>query len=202
MTPSSPIQKAKALFRKHGPLLRTAEAIHLGIHTRTLYAMRDSGAIEQVSRGLYRLAGLSPLGNPDIVLVARKVPKAVICLISALSFHEITTQVPHEIHIAVAQKAKRPTLRYPPLGVFWFSGPAFTEGVETHMIDGVPVRIYSPEKSVADCFKHRHKVGQDVAVEALRLCHQRKRSRIDKLLHFARICRVEKVMRPYLEAMI
>jgi predicted transcriptional regulator of viral defense system len=165
--------------------------------------MRDSGLLQQVNRGLYRLSDLPPLGNPDLVQVALKAPRGVICLISALAFHGITTQVPHEVYLALEQKrAKKPHLKHPPLRVFWFSGKAFSEGVETHRIDGVAVHLYGPERTVTDCFKHRNKIGLDVAIEALRLYLQRKRSRVDTLMHFARVCRVEKVMRPYLEAML
>jgi predicted transcriptional regulator of viral defense system len=194
--------KAKALFRRHGGLLRTSEALRLGIHPRTLYAMRDEGVLEQLSRGLYRLAELPPLGAPDLVAVARKVPAGVICLISALAFHELTTQIPHAVYVALARGTEPPRLDYPPVRIFWFTGDAFTEGVEIHKLDHVSVPVYTPEKTLADCFKYRNKLGLDVAVEALKLYRQRKRMRLDELLRFARICRVEKVMRPYLEALL
>ena len=196
------IQNAITLFRQHSGTLRTAEALRLGIHPRTLYAMRDSGLLEQLSRGLYRLAELPPLSNPDLVTVALKVPQAVICLISALAFHELTTQIPHAVDVALHNRAERPRLDYPPLRIFWFSGPAWSEGVETHQVDDIPVRIYGPEKSVADSFKYRRKIGLDVALEALKLYRQHPGFDVSKLLHYARICRVEKVMKPYLEALL
>ena len=203
MTKDNAIKVATQAFRKHGGMLRTTQAIRLGIQPRTLYAMRDTGSILQLGRGLYRLAELPPLSNPDLVSVALSAPKGVICLISALAFHEITTQIPHEVHLAVKQyKGRLPRIEHPPVRVFWFSGKAFHEGIETHILDGVPVNIYSPEKTVADCFKHRNKIGLDVAIEALRLCRQRKRSSVDKLMYFTKIDRVEKIMRPYLEAML
>lgn len=202
MRSRDPFQKARTLFQQRGGLLRTADVLAMGIHPRTLYAMRDAGVIEPVERGFYRLADMPPLGNPDLVTVALHAPKAVVCLISALAFHGITTQVPHEVYLAVEQKAKKPRLKYPPIRVFWFSGASFQEGVETHVIDGVPVRIFCPEKTVADCFKHRSKIGIDVAVEALRFCLRRKRSTVQTFLQFGRVCRVEKIMRPYLEAML
>jgi predicted transcriptional regulator of viral defense system len=195
-------QVALDLFRQHGGTLRTAEALRLGIHPRTLYALRDSGALQQLSRGLYRLADLPPLSNPDLVLVACKLPQAVICLVSALAFHELTTQVPHMVDVALRSGSARPTLDYPPLRTFWFSGPAWSEGVEVHQIDDTPVRIYGPEKSVADSFKYRRKIGLDVAVEALKLYRRHREFDVGKLLHSARICRVERVMRPYLEALL
>jgi predicted transcriptional regulator of viral defense system len=202
MKTHSTIQKAITLFHQHGGTLRTAEALRLGIHPRTLYAMRDSGLLEQLSRGLYRLAELPPLSNPDLVTVALKVPQAVICLVSALAFHELTTQIPHAVDVALHSRTERPRLDYPPLRIFWFSGPAWSEGVETHLIDDIPVRIYGPEKSVADSFKLRRRIGMDVALEALRLYRRHSGFDVSKLLHYARICRVEKVMKPYLEALL
>jgi predicted transcriptional regulator of viral defense system len=202
METRKPIQNAIAVFSEYGGTLRTAEALRLGIHPRTLYAMRDSGALEQLSRGLYRLAELPPLSNPDLVTVALKVPQAVVCLISALAFHELTTQIPHAVDVALPNRAERPRLEYPPLRIFWFSGPAWSEGVETHQVDAISVRIYGREKSVADSFKFRRKIGLDVALEALKLYRQRANFDVSKLLHYARICRVEKVMKPYLEALL
>jgi len=196
------VQNAITIFRRHGGTLRTAEALRLGIHSRTLYAMRDSGVLERLSRGLYRLAELPPLSNPDLVTVAPKVPQAVVCLVSALAFHELTTQIPHAVDIALYSRAERPRLDYPPLRVFWFSGPAWSEGVETHPIDNVPIRIYGLEKSVADAFKYRRKIGLDVALEALKFYRQHQDFDVSRLLHYARVCRVEKVIRPYLEALL
>lgn len=195
-------KEAKKLFRRRGGILRTSEAIRVGIHPRTLYAMRDEGIVERLSRGLYRLSDLPPLGNPDLVSVGLKVPGGVICLISALAYHEITTQIPHEVYLALERGAEPPRLDHPPLRVFWFTGGAFTEGIETHEIDGVPVRIYGPEKTLADCFKYRNKIGLDTAVESLKLYHARKPIRVENLMRFAAVCRVEKVMRPYLETVL
>lgn len=194
--------RPKAIFREHGGVLRTSEALRAGIHPSTLYAMRDAGVLEKLSHGLYRLSDLPPLGNPDLVSVGMRVPDGVICLISALAFHEITTQVPHQVYIAIERAARPPQIDYPPVRVFWFTGKTFTEGIETPMVDGVPVRVYSPEKTVADCFKYRNKIGLDTAMEALKLYRERRRVKVDELLKFARVCRVEKVMRPYLEAVL
>jgi predicted transcriptional regulator of viral defense system len=202
MQTSKSTEDAITLFQRHGGTLRTSEALRLGVHPRTLYAMRDSGVLEQLSRGLYRLAELPPLANPDLVTVALKVPQAVICLVSALAFHELTTQIPHTVDVALHNGATRPTLDYPPLRVFWFSGPAWSEGIETYRVDEVPVRIYNPEKSVADSFKYRRKIGLDLALEALKLYRRGEKVDVGRLLHYARICRVERVMRPYLEALL
>jgi predicted transcriptional regulator of viral defense system len=195
-------EKARMLFQQHGGTLRAAQAIRLGIHPRTLYEMRDAGVLDRLARGVYRLAELPVLGDPDLVTVTLKIPHGVICLISALAFHEITTQIPHEIYMGVSRGTTRPRLDYPPLRVFWFKGKAFTEGIETHKRDGVSVRVYSPEKTLVDCFKYRNKIGIDIVIEALKLYRRRETVRVDELLRFARICRVFKIMKPYLEALL
>lgn len=194
--------RAVTIFRKHGGILRTAQALRAGIHPGTIYAMRDSGALEVVSRGVYRLAGNSPLGNPDLVTVATRIPGGVICLISALAYHELTTQIPHEVHVALPRGAEEPRLDHPPIRTYRFTGEAFTEGIETRKIDGVTIRVYSPEKTLADCFKLRNKVGLDTVMEAVRFYRQRKRVKVDDLMHYAAICRVKKIIRPYLEALL
>ncbi len=188
------------LFRQRVGGLRMAETLRIGINRKTLYAMRDAGVVEAVSRGLYRLASLGPLEHSDLVTVARRVPHGVVCLISALSFHELTTQVPHAIDVALGRGKTKPRLDYPPTRFFWFSGPAFHEGIETHELDGVPVRIYDPEKTLVDCFRYRNQIGMDVTLEALRLWRDRRRKKFDVLLKYARMRHVERPMRPYLEA--
>jgi predicted transcriptional regulator of viral defense system len=164
--------------------------------------MRDKGIVVQLDRGLFRLADLPALSNPDLVTVALKIPAGVVCLISALAYHEITTQIPHEVHLALARGTEPPRLKHPPVRVFWFTGSSFTEGIETHKVDGIGLRVYSPEKTLADCFKYRNKLGLDTVLEALRLYRSRKRPNVAELMKFARVCRVEKVMRPYLEALL
>ena len=195
-------KKAKKIFSNRGGLLKTGEALSAGIHPGTLYEMHRSGILQQLARGLYRLADLPPLGNPDLVSVSLKIPNGVICLISALAYHEITTQVPHEVYVALERGAEVPRLNHPPIRIFWFSGQAFTHGIQTHRIDGVSVRIYNPEKTIADCFKYRNKIGLDTAIEALKLYREKKRFKSNDLMQFARVCRVEKVIRPYLEALL
>ena len=195
-------KRAEYLLRSRSCAFRTGEAIKAGVHPRTIYALLDQGVIERMGRGMYRFADMPAMGNPDLATVALKVPRGVICLISALSWHEMTSEIPHEIYLALPRGAEPPRLAYPPLRIFWFQGDAFEEGVEDHNMDGIRVRIYGPEKTLVDCFKYRNKIGLDVALEALKLYRQRKRFKADALMHFARICRVEKVMRPYLEAIL
>jgi predicted transcriptional regulator of viral defense system len=198
---TAPRTQALEVFREHGGVLRTKDAIELGIHPRTLYELRDDGTLEQLSRGVYRLASLPELSDPDLVTVALRVPRGVICLVSALAFHDATSEVPHEVQIALPSGSKTPKLDHPPLRVFRFSGPALTEGIETAAIDAVDVRIYGLAKTVADCFRFRNKLGIDVAVEALREALRRKGVQPAEILRYARLCRVESVILPYLEAM-
>src|SRR4030042_4111505 len=202
MTNRGQFEKARKIFRHHGGVLRMSEALKANIHRRMLYTMLEAGVIEKLGRGLYRLADLPPLGNPDLVSVSLKIPNGVICLISALAYHEIPTQVPHEVYVALERGTETPRLNHPPTRIFWFSGQAFAAGIETHSIDGVSVRIYSPGKTIADCFKYRNKIGLDIAIEALKLYRERKRFKADDLMKFARACRVEKIIRPYLEALL
>jgi len=198
----SAAQKARRLIEDRGGIIRTAEAMRIGIHPRVFYELRDNGILEQVSRGAYRLAEEKPLTDVDLVTVGMRIPRAVICLVSALAFHRITTQVPHAVSIALEKGAESPRMDYPPVSVHRFSGESLTAGVEAHMIDGVTVRVYSKGKTLADCFKFRNKVGMDIVLEALKLYKDQGTFDIGKLLEYARICRVERVMKPYLEAML
>lgn len=178
------------------------EALLEGISRTQLYALRDRGEIELVSRGTYRLADLPSLSNPDLVTVSLRHPRAVICLLSALNFHEITTQIPYEVSVAVPRNTTLPKLEYPPLDAHWFSEKAYESGIETHDIDGAGVKVYSPEKTLADCFKFQNKLGTEVVVEALRLYKERKKINVQELLRQARVCRMQNVMMPYMEAVL
>ena len=190
------------IFRKNGGQLRMSEAIAHGITRYMLYSLRDKGIIEQVSRGVYRLVELPPMSSPDLITVSLRFPNAVICLISALSHHNITTQIPHAVSVAVKRDSRVPSLDYPPIQAHKFSNEAYNSGIEIHKIDGVAVKIYSPEKTLADCFKFRNKIGMEVVLEALKLYGSRQQFNLEKLLTYAKICRVKNIMMPYLEAMI
>ena len=148
----------------------------------------------------FSLADSEPMRNLDLVTVASRVQNGVVCLIPALAFHEITTQIPHEVHVALQRGAEIPRLNYPPIKLCWFSDKAYSAGVETHKLDGVSERIYSPEKTLADCFKFRNKIGLDKVVEAVRFYRERRSVNVETLMRYAAICRAEKVMRPYLES--
>lgn len=200
MNKQKTVSEAKKIITKYGGIIRTCDALKKGIHARTLYVLRDSGEIIQISRGVYRLSTLKPISNPDIVTVSCRFPKAVICLVSALSYHGLTTEIPHRVYIALEKGAEEPIIDYPPLSVHRFSKKSFEAGIDVHDIDGVSVRIYSPEKTVADCLKFRDKIGIDIFLEALKLYKSKYKFQVDEILKYARICRVENTIRPYLEA--
>lgn len=190
------------LFREKGGVVRMSEALQAGISRKTLYGLLDNGLVERISRGVYRLTSLPGLSSPDLVAVAARVPNGVICLISALAFHELTTQIPHAVDIAISYGTRAPRVDYPPINVYRFSGEAFTASIQTPLVDGKRLRIYGPEKSIADAFKCRNKIGLDVALEALRTWRSRRRQKnLHHILEYARVCRVERILRPYLEAL-
>jgi predicted transcriptional regulator of viral defense system len=196
------INRAIEIFKEHGGVMTTKVAVESDVQYRTLYEMRDQGLLERISRGRYRLAELPPLSNPDLAVVGLRIPRGVICLISALAFHELTTQVPHQVYVALPRGSEEPRVDHPPIRVFKFSGQAFSEGIEVREFDGITVRVYSPAKTVADCFKFRNQIGLDVAIEALKLYQRTSDFNVNELMKFARICRVDKIMRPYIEAIL
>lgn len=195
-------ENAVQIIRNRGGIVRTSEAVRAGIHPRTMYSLRDSGKLEQLSRGVFRLADNGSISQPDLVIVTTRIPQAVVCLISALAFHEITTQIPDRVYIALPKGAEQPRLDFPPISTHRFSGPALVEGIENHDIDGVNVKVYCPEKTLADCFRFRNKIGMDIVLEALKLYRSRRRINLSEIVRYARLCRVETVMRPYLEAFL
>jgi predicted transcriptional regulator of viral defense system len=201
--PTQHSQKPASVLQEWRHASDLSKAVRLGIHPRTLYALRDAGDIEQVCRGLYRLSTAPPLSSPDLVPIAIRIPRAVTCLISALAHHGLTTQVPHAVDIALPSHAQVPKVDSVPIRVFWYPEPSFRACVNLITVDDVPVKIYSPEKTIADCFKYRNKIGLDIAIEALRAYRERPRKpNRAALTEFAQINRVQKVMRPYLEAVM
>jgi predicted transcriptional regulator of viral defense system len=177
------------------------ELSRAGIHRQVLSRLVAAGKLERVARGLYRLPEQSQTEHHGLAIAAAAVPQGVVCLLSALQYHGIGTQLPFAIWMAIDRRARRPALKYPPLRVVRYSGAALTAGVERHVIEGRPVRIYSVAKTLADCFKYRNKIGLDVALEALREAWRERRFTMDDLERYAAICRVQRVMRPYLEAL-
>jgi len=187
-------------FRDKGGTLRTRDLIGLGVHTDALYALRESGRVIELGRGLYRLAGMSEAEHPDLAVIAASAPNAVVCLISALAYHEITTQIPSSVHLAVPRGSYHRIKLSVPVTVYRFDPKTFEDGIETHPVGGMPLKVYSAARTVVDCFKFRNKIGLDVALEALRLARQRKRLQNRDLLRYARLLRVEKPISPYLQA--
>lgn len=193
-------EHAVNIFKDHNGILRTGQAKKLGIDQPILIQMCEEGLLVKEARGLYRLADLPPLSNPDIVQVAIRVPNSVICLISALNYHQLTTQIPYRIYIALPQNTKSPRIYYPPLDIVYLSKKPYFAGIEEHILDGVSVKIYNREKTITDCFKFRKKIGLDIALEALKDYLRQPNRDIQGILNYARINRVEKVIRPYLQA--
>jgi len=183
-------------------VLRTRDFERNGVPRRHLTELVETGLWERSGRGLYQSALLSPDPNRTLTEVARRSPCAVVCLLSALRFHELTTETPSEVWIAVSRDAWTPRMDSVRLKVVRLSGQSFTEGVEEHQIEGVTVRVYSVAKTVADCFKFRNQIGTSVALEALRDAWRTRKATIDELWRFSKICRVSNVIRPYLEAVV
>ncbi len=197
---STTTNNAICIFKKHGGILRTKEALAAGIHPRTLYALRDGARVEPVGRGVFRLSDLPPMSDPDLSFVSKRIPSAVVCLLSALSLHGLTTQIPHAVQIALAPGTHSPRIAHPPIEVFRFSSQTLASGIEERTVDGGTVRLFGPEKSLADIFKFRNRLGLDTALEALRNYARKRGKKFDLVLDFAKLCRVESIMRPYLEA--
>ena len=196
----SPIDKIISLAREGG-IIRPRDLDAYGIPREYLRRLCVKGILERQSRGIYTLRNIELTQHQSLMQACKRLPKGVVCLLSALRFHNLTTQAPFEIWMAIDRKARLPKVEGVPLRLVRFSGEALTEGVEHHMIEGVEVRVYSPAKTIVDCFKYRNKIGLDVALEALRECRRERRCTMDDLWRFARICRVANVMRPYMEAL-
>jgi predicted transcriptional regulator of viral defense system len=187
------------LARRAG-VIRARDLTSQGIPRVYLKRLQEKGVLEQVGRGLYTLAGAPVTEHHTLAEAAKRVPHGVVCLLSALSFHKLTTQAHFEVWLAIDPSARKPRLDYPPLRIVRMTGEAREAGVEKHNIEGVPVRITSAAKTVVDCFKFRNKLGLDVALEALRDYRRDRHRNLDDLWRFAKVCRVANVMRPYLEA--
>lgn len=194
-------QKKKVinLVKRRG-VLRPRDLEQYGIQRAALQRLHHAGHVERVGHGLYRLAKSTANEQITMTEVCKRVPHGVVCLLSALRFYNLTTQAPFEIWLAIDVKARKPQTDLP-MRIVRFSGQALSEGVENHKVGGVAVKVYSPAKTIADCFKYRYKIGLDVALESLRECLKADRCTVDELWHYAKICRVSNVMRPYLDAM-
>lgn len=182
-------------------VIRPCDLAKKGISPQILYRLCRDGKVIRLARGLYADRDYEPTEHHGIIGVCSKIPKGVLCLISALQFHDLTTQLAHEVWIAIDMKARTPRIDAP-TRIIYFSGDALTRGIEKHKIEGVEVKVYCPAKTVADCFKYRNKIGLDVAIEALRDCLSQKKCSVDEIWKYAKVCRVANVMKPYLEASV
>ena len=197
--PDSNKQKALRLIEKQG-IVRSRDLEAQGVSRTLLGRLLAEDLVVREARGLYVTARHEPSAAHSLAQVAKRVPEGVFCLLTALRFHELTTQAPAEVWIAIAEKARRPRLDYPRLRIARFSGAALTTSIETREVEGVTIRVYSAAKTVADCFKYRNKIGVDVAVEALRDFSRNYRGGSNRLARCAQVCRVSRVMQPYLDA--
>jgi predicted transcriptional regulator of viral defense system len=194
-------QTAKVLkLAKTLGFLRVKDLLAHGIHHEHLHRLCSKGALLRTGRGIYRLAEADISENITLAAVTKRIPNGVVCLLSALRFHNIGTQNPPDVWIALKQRTAPSREKDLPLRIVWFSDASYATGTETHILEGVTVRITNPAKTVADCFKYRNKIGLDVALEALKECRRKRRCSPSELWKYAKVCRVTKVMRPYLEA--
>ena len=187
------------LARRQG-VLRAADVRAQGWSQQLLIRLHQTGRLHRIARGLYQLPDAEITEHQTLIEVCQRVPKAVVCLLTALQFHEIGSQLPHAVWIALPEATQTPALRYPTLRIARLRGEAYSEGIQTVTEHGAPIRVYSAAKTVADCFKFRNKIGLDVALEALRDAWRSRKVTMAELSHYARINRVERVMQPYLEA--
>jgi len=195
------IEKTLKIASKRG-LMRPKDLDRYNIPRKYLHILYKKGLLERIGRGLYESPEFESTENRSLVETCKRIPQAVVCLVSALSFHELTTQLPSEVCVAIDRKARLPKGGQFPVRVFRFSGRALTEGIEKHKIEGVTVKVYNPAKTVADCFKYRNKTGMDVAIEALKNCLRKRKCKPADIEHYARICRISSVIKPYLEAVV
>lgn len=196
---SQNMEKAVNFAKKHG-MIRVRDAVKEGIHPENLRRLCKKGLLVKMARGIYIPADSEISQNVGLAQISKRVPNGVICLLSALQFHDIGSQSPFEVWVAIDQKAAAPRIDYPPIRIVRFSGKALSEGIEIHQIEGVEVEIYNKAKTIADCFKFRNKIGLDIALEALKDSRQRKLCTNDEIWKYAKLCRVSNVMKPYLEA--
>ena len=195
-----PLQRIMHYVGQHG-IVRPRDIEAIGLPREYLLRLHRQGKIVRSGRGLYSLPDAAITERHSYAEVGRRVPGSVFCLLSALAFHEITTQSPVSVWIALPQGARRPAINSPSLRVVRLSGPSLTEGIEKHRVEGVPIRVYSVGKTVADCFKFRNKIGLDIAIEALKDSLRQKKATVNEIFRYAKVCRVSKVVRPYMEAL-
>ena len=191
-----------AFFQRHGGVTRFSAILKAGFHPDSLIAIEEEKKVEKIGRGLYRLTHYAPKDQPDLVTASLQAPRGVVCILSALAFHEATNEIPKHIDFAIPRGTHANLIKYPPIRFYRCSPKTWGEGIEEHTIEGNKIRIYSLAKTVADCFKFRNKIGMDVAREALKIAITEKHIKPKEIMHYAKICRVDGVIKPILEAML
>lgn len=189
------------LFKEYD-ILRPRDVVAKGISRNYLNKLFNEGVLDRPGRGLYALKNADFDQNKTLIEVSKKIPNGVICLLSALQFHELTTQIPFEVWLAIDTKAHKPKYNYPPVRIYWFSDKTLSYGVEEHKVKNSMVKVFTPAKTVADCFKYRNKIGLDVALEALSEAWSNKKVTMSELFEAAKVCRVRNIMQPYLESLV
>lgn len=189
-------------FEKRGGIVRFSSLLKAGFHPDTLKALENEDKIEKVARGLYRLTHYTFGSHPDLVIASLQASKGIICLVSALSFYEATNEIPKYVDIAISTGSRANNIEYPPVRFYWFSPKTWEAGAEMHQAEGHKIKIYSLEKTVADCFKFRNKIGINVAREALKIAIKEKNIKPQDIMKYAKLCRVSKVVKPILETMV
>lgn len=189
-------------FQSHGGVARFSAILKAGFHPDSLTALEKEGKVERIARGLYRLTNYDIGSHPDLVIASLQAPKGVICLLSALAFHEATNEIPHYVDIAIPGGAHANRIKYPPVRFYRFAPDAWKAGIEEHEIEGHKIRVYNLAKTIADCFKFRNKIGMNVARDTLKVAVTEKGIKPKEIMQYAKICRVDSIIKPILEAML
>ena len=189
-------------FRKHGGIVRFSTILKSGFHPDSLVMLEKGRKIEKIGSGLYRLTDYIPGSHPDLVTASLQSPRGVICLLSALAFHEATSEIPKYVDMAIPRGTHANRIKYPPVRFYRFAADAWRTGIEEHKIEGCKIRVYSLSKTIADCFKFRNKIGMDVAMDALKVAVMEKSIKPKEIMQYAKICRVDNIIKPILEAML
>ena len=195
-------QELMSFFQSHGGVARFSAILKAGFHPDSLSTLEKEGRVEKIARGLYRLTNYTPGSHPDLVIASLQAPRGVICLLSALSFHEATSEIPRYVDLAIPQSTHANRIKYPPVRFYRFAPKTWKAGIEKHEIEGHRIKVYSLAKTIADCFKFRNKIGIDPARDALKVAVTEKGIKPKEIIQYAKICRVDSIVKPILEAMI
>ena len=195
-------QELMSFFQSHGGVARFSAILKVGFHPDSLSALEKEGKVEKIARGLYRVTNYTPGSHPDLVIASLQAPNGVICLLSALSFYEATNEIPKYVDLAIPQGTHANRIKYPPVKFYRFAPKAWKTGIEKHEVEGCQIKVYSLAKTIADCFKFRNRIGVDIARDALRVAITEKGVKPKEIMEYAKICRVDSIIKPILEAMI